>query len=113
MRKLTDTELSALLALRKHGSYCPGEDFTPSSSKKLFVSIMNSLVKKKQVRIETTDDGVRYHPVYRRGLDYVRGIAMMGTATAALVPYRLAMPGLSSIWKRSSTAVRTGRPICG
>jgi hypothetical protein len=69
MKKLTNEEDSALRALRKFGSYCPGLSWVsvPSFETDLFREALKGLVRKKQVRVEETDDGPRYHPLYDMG----------------------------------------------
>lgn len=59
MRKLTPDEEHALAVLTKHGSYCPPWDVSGDALQ--FVTILQSLVKKKRVRVEHTDGGFRYH----------------------------------------------------
>ena len=61
MRKLTDIEQLALRAVSLTGFYCPG-DHTGHEAEVLRKA-MDSLVKKKRVRVEMTDDGPRYEPV--------------------------------------------------
>ncbi len=60
MRKLTPGEERALELLETFRSYCPGSDRT-ADGKALFVSTLDSLVKKKRATVEMTDDGPRYH----------------------------------------------------
>lgn len=61
---LTPDEERALSALRKFRSYCPG-DASPGtirhSLQDQFVSLLQSLVRKKYAIVEMTDDGPRYH----------------------------------------------------
>lgn len=61
MRKLTDIELSALRAVSKRGSYCPGVDSVTGEEMDLFLASLDGLVKKKRLNVEMTDVGARYH----------------------------------------------------
>lgn len=57
MRKLDHDERTYLdLISRVGGSFCPHSDADPGR-----IKVLNDLVKAKRLRVESTDDGPRYH----------------------------------------------------
>ncbi len=67
MRKLTNDEDFALALLEKHGGWCPGDDayFSSDASteheRRRFISVLKSLMRKKRVVAEDTQDGPKFH----------------------------------------------------
>jgi len=58
MRKLDQGETNALrFVARVGGSYCPNRD---ACAEPLIIDTLNSLVRKKRLSVEATDDGPRY-----------------------------------------------------
>lgn len=58
MRKLTSEEEAALFFLDRDGACVPG--FGADPGRILVRSVLDSLVRKKRVTVEMTDDGPRY-----------------------------------------------------
>lgn len=59
MKRLTDPEINACRFLSKHGPYTPGDAAQAKGGPEV-VAVLNSLVKKRRVSVEQTDDGPRY-----------------------------------------------------
>jgi hypothetical protein len=58
MRKLTQSEQNALrFVTRVGGSYCPNRD---ACAEPFITDTLDSLVRKKRLSVEGTDDGPRY-----------------------------------------------------
>lgn len=56
--KLSLTQQAAIYFLERDGSYCPGNE---TDAKRVMVrKVLDSLVKKRLVAVESTDDGPRY-----------------------------------------------------
>lgn len=69
MRRLESNEENALRFVKRvGGSYCPDRD---AAAEPFILDTLNSLVRKKRMTVEATDDGPRFH------------LTMLGEADAA------------------------------